>query len=221
MNTTHEKKQPSIVVIGGLIEGMLALLALGISWFGFFDRQQPLSGMDREAWLNGLIWGLAALVPMLIYLAWFHFYPTRLLQPMRDFVDAEMRPLFKGCSLLDLAIISILAGFCEELFFRWCLQGGLTTVLPDGIVCTCIALLSVSLFFGLCHWVNASYGISTFLIGVYLGWIMIASKSWLGPAIAHTLFDFIALVYIARWQAEPSEPGGGVERQEPASSIKR
>ncbi len=116
---------------------------------------------------------------------------------MKNFVQEEMKPLFSRSSILELLIVSLLAGFCEEIFFRWCLQGGIASAIgtPTGTV---IALVVVSILFGSCHWVNASYGITTAFVGLYLGLLMIWSGSFLAPAIAHALFDFIALIYVAK-----------------------
>ena len=117
---------------------------------------------------------------------------------MREFVDRQLRPLFKRCSIVELVIISLLAGFCEELFFRWCLQGGITSITGSLVA----GLLIASVIFGLCHWVNASYGITTVMIGLYLGVLMVWTQTWLAPAIAHALFDFVALIYLSRFGDE-------------------
>ncbi len=196
-----------------VVEGGLALLAIGVSVFGFFDQQQRLDGISRSDLITGVQWGLIGLIPMLGYLAWFHFYPTRLLQPMRDFVDEQMRPFFRDCSLLDLALISVLAGFCEELMFRWCLQGGIVSIVPATAFNIFLALLVASIVFGLCHWVNASYGISTAFVGAYLGMLMVFTGTFIAPAVTHTLYDFIALIYIARWNP-------GSEKQDPPDDLR-
>lgn len=187
----------NVFALAFIIEGGMAVLALCLAYVGFYDRSQPLNSLDWDAWKTGLIWGLLGTLPLLGYLAVFHFKPPSFFQPMKKFVQEEMQPIFRRSSLLELLIISLLAGFCEELFFRWCLQGGIASWMgsQEGAI---LALVVVSILFGICHWVNASYGITTAVVGAYLGLLMIWTGSFLAPAIAHALFDFVALVYVAR-----------------------
>ena len=128
---------------------------------------------------------------------------------MQQFVDAKLKPIFRNSSLLELLALSLMAGFGEELFFRWCLQGGMTSVLENQIGGTpsiVVGVVVASIVFGGCHWVNASYGITTMLVGAYLGLTMVWTSSWLVPAIAHALFDFVALIYIAKSPDRLSQP---------------
>jgi membrane protease YdiL (CAAX protease family) len=195
----------SLMKMAFLVEGGLFGLGLAIAYVGFFDRTQPLNAIDARQWRTAGIWGGMGTIPMLLYLAVYHFYSPRVLRPMREFVEVHLKPLFQQCSIMELVVISLLAGFCEELFFRWCLQGGISWISQSLVA----GLLVASVVFGLCHWVNRSYGITTTLIGIYLGWLMVWTGTWLAPAIAHALFDFVALVYIARFE------GGAGNAREP------
>ncbi len=195
----HEIAHAQLMKMAFLVEGGLMLLGLVIGYLGFFDWQQPLRDMGAAEWRSGLVWGGIGTIPMLLYLAAFHVYSPRILHPIRDFVDEHLKPLFKQCSIVELLIIALLAGFCEELFFRWCLQGGISSVTHSLVP----GLLVASVIFGLCHWVNSSYGITTTLIGMYLGGMMVWTGTWLAPAIAHASFDFVALLYIARFDGRP------------------
>jgi len=200
-------KPPNLLGLGLIVEGGMAVLAVGLAWFGFFQKNQPLAeipGYSMEAWSSLLVWGVVATFPMLAYLLVFHFWTPAFFRPMQQFVDTKLKPLFKNSSVLELLVLSLLAGICEELFFRWCLQGGITSVLEGQIGATpamIVGLVVASIIFGGCHWVNASYGITTMLVGAYLGLTMVWTSSWIVPAIAHALFDFVALIYIARTPA--------------------
>lgn len=188
----------NLLKMGSLVEGGLVVFALALAYFfGFFEKTQPLTSIDAAQLQSGLIWGLVGTVPMLGYLAIYHFYSLRFLRPMQEFVDQHLRPLFQRATLVELVVISLMAGFCEELFFRWCLQGGITWLTGSFAA----GLLVASLIFGLCHWVNSSYGITTTVIGIYLGLMMVWTGTWLAPAISHALFDLIALISIARFPA--------------------
>ena len=145
---------------------------------------------------------MLGMVPMLIYLVVYIKWPPRFLLPMKKVVEENLKPMFSRCSIVQLLFIAFMAGFCEEIFFRWCLQGGLAHYIA-GAPGTWVALAFASVVFGLCHWVNAAYGITTLVIGIFLGWMMIATNNWLVPAITHFVFDFVALYYIARIQKSP------------------
>ena len=191
----------NVLSMGVIVEGGLVCVALLFGWFGFFDQQQPLNSIDWQLCRDALIWGCVATVPMLIYLAVTHFWRPAFLQPMRRFVETKLHPMFRGSSLIELLALSLMAGFGEELFFRWCLQGGVTSLLESriGIAGAIVAgLVIASMVFGGCHWVNASYGVTTIIVGCYLGATMIWTGTWLVPAVAHALFDFVALIYIAK-----------------------
>ena len=187
-----------------IVEGGLVVLALIFAWGNFYQRDQPLSQLGLwPHWKFGLIWGTVATVPPLLYLVAFHYWKPKFFAAMREVVDEKLKPMFRSSSLIELLVISLMAGFCEEVFFRWSLQGGiaswLTAELEPGAA-NLIALIIASALFAVCHWVNKTYVIITFAIGLYLGWLMIATDNWLVPAIAHALYDFIALVYISRWR---------------------
>jgi membrane protease YdiL (CAAX protease family) len=154
-----------------------------------------LADIRFETLRTGLTWGLIGTLPMLGYLAVFHFWPVGILKPMREFVDSQLRPLFSGLSIFQMIIISVSAGCCEEILFRWSLQGGITSWI-GGLPGLIVGGVVASVIFGVCHWVNFSYAFCTFLIGIFLGVLMICSGTWLAPAITHTLFDFVALLYL-------------------------
>jgi hypothetical protein len=45
---------------------------------------------------------------------------------------------------------------------------------------------------------SATYAILAALIGLYLGLLLIWTGNLLAPAVAHGLYDFIALLYLVR-----------------------
>ena len=210
MTSSHQNPPFNLLILGIVVEGGLVILALVLAWFGLWDQSQPLKEMRSwAAWKSPILLGLAATVPMLGYLILFHFWTPKFLQPMQQFVDLKLKPMFRGASLLEMLTLSLMAGFGEELFFRWCLQGGITHLLTPtmgtaGAIST--GIIAASLVFGACHWVNSAYGVTTILVGTYLGLLMVWSGSWLVPAIAHALFDFVAMIYIARWPSKYQLP---------------
>jgi membrane protease YdiL (CAAX protease family) len=51
---------------------------------------------------------------------------------------------------------------------------------------------------------SATYAILAALIGLYLGLLLIWTGSLLAPAVAHGLYDFIALLYLVRSDGTPA-----------------
>lgn len=209
-----EGKPPAninLLRMGLVVEGGLFGLALLLGWLGFFDHRQPLDQLDWGGWKQALLLGTLATLPMLVYLWVFVSWTPTCLQPMKQFVDANLKPMFREASVVELLVLSLMAGFGEELFFRWCLQGGITAFLESQIGVSGAMISGVviaSVVFGGCHWVNASYGVTTIFVGSYLGVLMIATENWLVPAIAHALFDFVALLQITQ-----SRPQSGMNDQ--------
>ena len=61
-----------------------------------------------------------------------------------------------------------------------------------------IGLLAAAFLFGLLHLLTPVYGLMAALIGLYLGWLWMASGNLLVPITVHAAYDFIALVYLVR-----------------------
>ena len=203
-------RQPEIdeavdfVGIGLVVEGGLILLALLLAWWGLYDHHQPLNliTLNSLGWASA--WGVAATLPMLTLFGVQYFWRPRWMQPMWEFVDERLRPVFQQASTGQIVLMAVLAGLGEELFFRWCVQGGLTSVLEPhtgALHATVIGLVLGSASFSLCHCVNAAYGWTTLIVGFYFGIVMLASGSFLVPAVSHTLYDLIAMLCLAKLPA--------------------
>ncbi len=187
--------------VGIVVEASLILVALVLALWGLYDHRQPLQKLNLSQSTQFMVWGIAATIPLLVFLVVFHFSPIAAFRPMREFCRVHLQPIFQGSSTAELAILSILAGIGEELLFRWCLQGGISSLLETRAgmgAAMIIGLMVASILFGLCHWVNTGYGIMTMTAGAYFGLVMIGTGSWLVPAVAHALYDFVALLYIVR-----------------------
>jgi membrane protease YdiL (CAAX protease family) len=180
----------------------LVFLALLQAYFGFFDHQQPLGSIEISDLQRGVLWGTVFTLPMLLLMGMVSVAPFQWALDLRNFVDSELRPLFAGMSIMQLAVIAVLAGLGEELLFRWSIQGGITTLLESfgGLAAAqWTGLLVASILFGLCHAMTISYLVLSLLAGLFLGWVMIYTGSWLVPAFAHALYDFLVLIYLARF----------------------
>jgi uncharacterized protein len=171
----------------------------GLAWLlGWLIGQPPLDrfSFDGQAVLLGTVATLPMLLGFLACLRW-SYGPMR---NIRAFVDEALRPLLEPCTLLDLAVLSLVAGAGEEMLFRGVLQtacGHWLGVWPGLVV--------ASLVFGLVHPINWLYIILAALCGAYLGVLYLASANLLAPVLTHALYDFVVLVYILRRPVSPAD----------------
>jgi hypothetical protein len=147
--------------------------------------------------------GLTASAPMFGLFVLSVHYPVGPLAGLKRFFDEVARPLFEPASVGALALISLLAGVGEELLFRAVLQVALARWMG-----TAAALAAVSVLFGLAHAISLTYALLAALIGVYLGGLYLATGNVLTAVVTHGVYDFLALVYLARfyWPRQPRPP---------------
>lgn len=204
MNSADPRDEPSgaehnMAAIAVAFEGGLGLLALLLGWLlGVW----PVPGLARSGvvWdqqLPALAWGLAATGPMLFGFWLIDRYAWGPLAALKADVERLVVPVFRDSSVVDLALVALAAGVGEELLFRGLIQHGLAQWLgePWGIW---MALAVASVFFGLAHMLSATYAVLAALIGAYLGLLLIWTGNLLAPALAHGLYDFVALWYMVR-----------------------
>jgi hypothetical protein len=111
----------------------------------------------------------------------------------RVFLRSLLQPLFRGWSLGQILVISMLAGLCEEAFFRGALQNSLHILLGDAP-----ALFVASALFGLAHRITWLYALLATLFGLYFGLLYLLTGNLLTPALTHALYDFLALSLLLR-----------------------
>lgn len=178
------------ILLGTLLcEGGLLLLAMGI---GLGLRVPPWA---QFAWSPGAAaMGLAATVPLAAGLVLVSRYPLGPFQRLQRETSKHIVPLFRDCSLMQLLAISALAGMGEEVLFR----GAFQSVAQQWGCSPWTAILLVAALFGVAHPITPFYALLAGLIGIYLGWLLLLSENLLAPIIAHTAYDFFALVYLLR-----------------------
>lgn len=197
-----QKPRPNLIAMTWIVEGAMGLLAIGIGALGFHAVGQDIFPTDPAIWVKNLLQGLVATIPMLVLLLAVLKSRWGMFRSMRQTVRDVLVPMFAKSSIPLIVFMALMAGFMEELLFRWCLQGGLTAWLGSGLGNAFLAAIVIGLLFGFCHFLNTSYFLTTFVIGVYLGGIMIWSGSYLAPAIAHFLYDLVALLAIVQLGAQ-------------------
>ena len=119
-------------------------------------------------------------------------WPVGPLKPLGQLVERLLVPMFRPCTLVDLVLISAAAGVGEELLFRGVLQTGIAQW--TGSVGLAVGMAAV--VFGLAHPISITYAVLAAAIGVYLGWLLVATGNLLVPIVTHAAYDFLALVYL-------------------------
>lgn len=183
-----------VLWLGILCEGGLAAMAWGLGWLLGHLPWDTLHWQARDALL-----GVAASLPMLLVFLLMLRWPIGPLGRIKQFSEEVIRPLFASCTVLDLAVISLLAGVGEEMLFRGVLQADFSQRwgLWTGIV-------AASLLFGALHPITPAYVVLAAGLGVYLGWLWVATGNLLVVIVAHAFYDFLALVFLLRGPAVKS-----------------
>lgn len=187
----------SVLSIAFLFEGALLLLAVGLGW---------VTGHAPFDWLRfdpaGTAIGVGAGVALLIALlpAMRSDWPP--LRRLGEVVRELVREHFAGASLVDLAIVSALAGIAEEALFRGVIQTSMLD--PLG---TIGAILVAGALFGLAHAITVTYAIVAAGMGVALGALLAATGDLAAPILAHAVYDFLALTWLVRVEGVGSGAG--------------
>jgi hypothetical protein len=168
-------------------EAGLALLALCL---GSLFRLAPL---DQIEWtVRGVSDGILASVPLLAGLLAIVRYPIGPFKALKAVSEQLIIPLFRRCSVGQVLIVSLLAGFGEELLFRAVAQRGIEVWSGS----PWFAVIVASVLFGLAHPISVTYVVLAALVGAYLGWLLVATDNLLVPIATHAAYDFVAIVYL-------------------------
>lgn len=137
--------------------------------------------------------GILASLPLLVLFFWLLHSSLPAFKRISEFLEDHVRAVFESWAIWQLVVISLLAGVCEEVFFRSVFQGGLARYIG-----TIPALVVASVVFGCFHLVTKTYAAIATLIGAYLGVVWLATGNLLAPMITHAVYDFVALTYFLR-----------------------
>ncbi len=194
----HLPPRERLVLLAVIFEGGLGVAALALGWW----LNCPALATFRYT-PAAIGWGALFGLPMLGLLGLTMRLPVWPFSDVLRVVDGLLVPLFRDCRVIDLAAISILAGLGEEMLFRGVIQEWAARAVggPSGVW---VGLAAASLLFGLAHAITPSYVVLAGLMGVYLGWIWIATGNLLVPVTAHAVYDFLALVYLVKVRPRPS-----------------
>jgi membrane protease YdiL (CAAX protease family) len=175
-----------------VVEGGLALAALGIAAFFRIPLRDQLVS-STIPWHLRVVRGVLVTIPMLAAFWWLVHSSRTTLRELRQQVEWLIREMFPTSSIPQFALVAILAGVGEELLFRGALQTliGRWTTPVFGLVIT-------SVLFGLAHALSKLYFVFATVIGLCFGWLVLRYNDLVTPMVAHSLYDFIALVYLSK-----------------------
>lgn len=190
-----DSQSPGFLRLALTGEAGLLLLAWGLGrWLGISPLQQIHPDLD------GVLWGVAATVPLLLGLAWMLAARSGPVHRLVSFVVDQLGALVAARSPAELALLAAVAGISEEVLFRGVVQVALARVFGDPG-----ALLAASVLFGLVHFATRAYAVLAGVMGLYLGALFLFQGTLLAPIITHALYDFIALILVARrYRAAPA-----------------
>ena len=168
----------------------LALLVVAFVWSWLFHRPALL---DVHWSLNAALIGIVAAIPPFGFFLWTLNSSLHVFSRHEQLMESLLPPLFGNWSVLQLLVISVIAGISEEAFFRGAIQGSLADH-----VNVILAVVLASALFGAFHLLTWTYAIIAAFIGAYLGLLWIWTGNLLTPMITHAVYDFAALMYFLR-----------------------
>lgn len=183
-----------------IVEGGIAVLALLLAWLFHVPLREQFAEWGRPMAL-AIGRGIVATIPMLCVFGALVHTKYAELRRLREHVESMVREMFPRRSAAEFAMVALLAGVGEELLFRGVLQ----TKLIEWTTPTA-GLWLASVIFGLAHALSRLYFAFAVAVGLFLGWLAFQYGDLVAPMVAHALYDFVALIYLARSSRRPATP---------------
>ena len=143
-----------LLVLALLVEGGVFIVALVLARIWSI----PLFPLSEHILRDILIGTAAAVIPF----ALFCFSLSEraktipIINSVRKTITVDIRTLFASSTVVDIFLISLLAGLAQEMLFR-------------GVIQAKCGIIAASILFGLLHSVTPAYIFLATLIGLYIG----------------------------------------------------
>lgn len=175
-----------LLTIALLTEGVALTAALiSAKWFGI-----TLLPLTKNFPRDALIGAVGAVLPLAFFVCLLSGKADNvpLIRSLRKTVLSDVKAVFSPARFVDVVLISLIAGFAEELLFRGILQNK-------------FGIIIASILFGLVHFVTPAYALIAALMGLYIGFFFHAYGSLLIPIQLHFVYDLGALTYLRYFAA--------------------
>jgi membrane protease YdiL (CAAX protease family) len=170
-----------------MFEGAILAAAFLGGWLTGFNPTAKLFWSTRD-----FGFGILATAPMLLLLLICFLSRSKGILQVRTFVRDSIGPYLSESRWIDIVLLALLAGICEEAFFRGFLYLWIEHFNPF------LAVLVTNLLFGLAHAVTPVYLLLAAFLGLYLTALIAAdpTPNLLIPITAHSLYDLIAFIVV-------------------------
>jgi membrane protease YdiL (CAAX protease family) len=183
-----------------VVEGAIALIALLLAWFFHVPLREKIPPFGRPLF-EAIGRGVLATLPMLVLFWWLVNSKLAALKQLRSQVEWLVREMFPDGDLGQFAMVAALAGVGEELLFR-----GVVQMKASDWTTPAFGLVIASFLFGVAHALSKVYLLFAIGVGAFFGWMAFKYNDLVGPMVAHGLYDFLALTYLARSESRSTPP---------------
>jgi membrane protease YdiL (CAAX protease family) len=199
MNDLRQASTPNLVAAAVVFELALAPVGGAIAWVA----DVPLASLLRpeSGWVAAVGYGILATMPMVPLLVAMLMCQWRPIAWLRRLVSRFVQQLFGRAPLWQLAVVSLAAGFGEEVLFRGAIQP-----LAVSYTSPSLGVAIASLLFGLVHAASWTYFWLAAGVGAYLGILAQWRGEIVSAMVAHALYDFVALTLVARGYFQRHRP---------------
>ncbi len=174
---------------------LVAAIALG-----WLINVAPLESLVNSTLRENLVAtavGLALGTLMFVAAVGVSFLPWERVRQFDRFMEQQVTPLFAELSVLQLALIALLAGWGEEALFRGLLQQGIARGIGEPLGWICGAIIA-SLAFGVCHALNKTYLVLATIMGFGFAALLILFDHLAVCIACHAWYDFLMLLFLVR-----------------------
>ncbi len=163
-------------------------------WINQSWNALPEVGWVHELTMSSL--GVLAALPLLLLVVFLDRMETSWVRGLANHTRNVLGAFICGAPIYMLLVISLAAGFGEELFFRGWLQRWLEMLLGAQLGDSLVAILLTSIIFGVCHALSWTYAIAAAAVGAYMSLLLNGTHSLLCPIAAHAAYDFLAMLWM-------------------------
>ena len=189
----------------GISTGALTA-CVGVAFVGGLITGVPAAGsFDQSDIFAPATWAAAVTITLPMFALLYFERRTRIvwLRELWQLSGELLGPVVARVTFAELVVVSLFAGLGEELLFRGFLQSWLG---GQGLL---VALIVPNVLFGVLHWISRDYAVCSFCIGLYFSCLLhfADSVNLTALIIAHSLYDLVALLCLAREMRQQDAAG--------------